>query len=566
MLSTVAGNLVTSCTATAFVVVKRRSSPRPRCRRACASPATTWSRFGFGKTERSNTTRRSNSCESNDSHLTTGCYSSTKITTSGGGGAATLVDPPPPSSRVHLVLHHGPGATNIVVRGTRGAIHRKSAVTCRCAAGGGDTSGSGDIDVGEVVNDDGNVQGTQRVKMPLPDDHEKRSTTKDLDDEESSTSSSSTSSKDDDDDDDYDDMTDDEALSILEEVMKIHMSPSAARGISKGFADLGVDTPAKMRSLIVRKSLGLIGMEMIAVFINAVATLGMIALFKGPLVQDFLARGYNVPLQWAVELTLFAIAGVFTVEAAAHATILFSFVTSELFFGTTNLEEFVNATRHLSAHSSIPTPSDGAGRGRAGKVVPGGGSVVGGGGEAKGSSLFVVSSVKDAAASLRAVRKLAKIRSAVEREIASLPSTEKMDSMQRLAALFELTRAEREDQFVPSAYDLDTEQAMRVAALFAEYDQNCDGIIDLEELNALLRDAAASASAAAATSGSVSESNDDYFDFSSFDDEEANLAIEVLDADGSGSVNLEEFVAWYKGGCPLVVNNKEEEDKNENEK
>jgi hypothetical protein len=27
---------------------------------------------------------------------------------------------------------------------------------------------------------------------------------------------------------------------------------------------------------------------------------------------------------------------------------------------------------------------------------------------------------------------------------------------------------------------------------------------------------------------------------------------EVLDADGSGAVNLEEFVAWFKGGCPLA--------------
>lgn len=29
------------------------------------------------------------------------------------------------------------------------------------------------------------------------------------------------------------------------------------------------------------------------------------------------------------------------------------------------------------------------------------------------------------------------------------------------------------------------------------------------------------------------------------------MAFEMLDADSSGSVNFEEFVAWYKGGCPV---------------
>lgn len=46
--------------------------------------------------------------------------------------------------------------------------------------------------------------------------------------------------------------------------------------------------------------------------------------------------------------------------------------------------------------------------------------------------------------------------------------------------------AQEEDGFSPSAFDLDTEQAMRIAALFAEYDRNSDGVINLEELDALL--------------------------------------------------------------------------------
>jgi acyl-CoA-binding protein len=38
--------------------------------------------------------------------------------------------------------------------------------------------------------------------------------------------------------------------------------------------------------------------------------------------------------------------------------------------------------------------------------------------------------------------------------VESLPSAKNMDSLQRLAALFELTRAEEEDSFSPAAYDM----------------------------------------------------------------------------------------------------------------
>ena len=49
--------------------------------------------------------------------------------------------------------------------------------------------------------------------------------------------------------------------------------------------------------------------------------------------------------------------GVFTVESAAHLTILFSFIASAFFFGTTNLDGFVDATNHLSSYSSMARSS-----------------------------------------------------------------------------------------------------------------------------------------------------------------------------------------------------------------
>jgi hypothetical protein len=36
-----------------------------------------------------------------------------------------------------------------------------------------------------------------------------------------------------------------------------------------------------------------------------------------------------------------------------------------------------------------------------------------------------------------------------------------------------------------------------------------------------------------------------------FADDEVKLAMKMLDSNGRGTVNLEEFTAWFTGGCPL---------------
>jgi hypothetical protein len=48
-----------------------------------------------------------------------------------------------------------------------------------------------------------------------------------------------------------DDMSDEEAIGIIEKTLHIHMSPTAARAISMGLLDIGVDTPAKLRRLVL---------------------------------------------------------------------------------------------------------------------------------------------------------------------------------------------------------------------------------------------------------------------------------------------------------------------------
>jgi len=40
-------------------------------------------------------------------------------------------------------------------------------------------------------------------------------------------------------------------LGIIEKTLEARMSPKAARAISKGFLDIGVDTPDKLRRLVL---------------------------------------------------------------------------------------------------------------------------------------------------------------------------------------------------------------------------------------------------------------------------------------------------------------------------
>ena len=91
---------------------------------------------------------------------------------------------------------------------------------------------------------------------------------------------------------------------------------------------------------------------------------------------------------------------------------------------------------------------------------------------------------------------------------------------------------------------------MRVASLFAQFDDDADGFVSRAEVAALLRSAADSASAEVLD---AMEWDPHAATFASDDDENdpGALAMAVLDADNDGRVSLEEFVAWWRGGCPV---------------
>ena len=348
-------------------------------------------------------------------------------------------------------------------------------------------------------------------------------------------------SEDDDDDVSEDDdvtpsMSDLEATRALETALGVHMDASAARVIARDFAALGVDTPAKLRRLIVGKSARLLLAQALAVFLNGLVAVSMFLLLKnansiflGSTVDavDAATRSGAVAPHGAVapwikpicEVLAFTVGGVFAVESFAHAIIFTTFLANAFVFGFTDLTSFVNAVRALSRDETF-------------SPIPG------------------VRVARDAISAIDATRRLASLRRCVDDAVAKTPETADMTGVQRLGALLELSIAENARGFEPSAFALSESEAMRVASVFAEFDDDADGFVDAAELAALLRSAADSASVEV-----LDAMEWDPYDatFASDDDEldPGATAMAALDADGDGRVSLEEFVAWWRGGCPL---------------
>ena len=348
-------------------------------------------------------------------------------------------------------------------------------------------------------------------------------------------------SDDDDDEKKKTSMSDVEATRALETVLGVHMNESAARVIARDFAALGVDTPAKLRRMIVGKSFRLILTQALAVLVNAVVALSMFlllknadAIFSGAFDVAAMNDGWFIAspkevgavARSIVEVTAFGVGGAFAVESFAHVVIFTTFLANAFFFGFTDLHAFVDAVQTLSGEKNREKQK------MALASVPG------------------VDAARDAAFAVDATRRLASLRACVDDAVRKTPETANMSGVQRLGALLELSVAETTYDFRPSDFALSESEAMRVASLFAQFDDDADGFVSRAEVAALLRSAADSASAEVLD---AMEWDPHAATFASDDDENdpGALAMAVLDADNDGRVSLEEFVAWWRGGCPV---------------
>jgi Ca2+-binding EF-hand superfamily protein len=343
----------------------------------------------------------------------------------------------------------------------------------------------------------------------------------------------------------------------IEEALRVHMNAPAARYVALEFASIGVDTPDKLRRVLLGRSLGVVGLELLSVALNSTVAFAMYLLFR-QIDAGVLFPGAAAPPVGAWETALrgvavvgpFALGGVFAVEAFAHSVILAAMVANAFWFGFENLDAFSDAINHLARTGETNRDAgfnvSGAGFERLGRRAYASGTVPG------------ATAARDAAAAVAVARKLASLRDVIRREVASVHLPE-MDGVERLAALLELSAAEREGGFEPAEYDMSEEDAMRVAAVFAEFDRDSDGVVDEEELASLLSElgkrqkrSAEGAEEGAEVKATRAEESVD------FEDERfARLAVDALDDDGDGAVSLEEFVRWYRGGCPLAERDEE---------
>jgi hypothetical protein len=343
--------------------------------------------------------------------------------------------------------------------------------------------------------------------------------------------------RDDDDDDEKTSMSDVEATRALETVLGVHMNESAARVIARDFAALGVDTPAKLRRMVVGKSFRLLLTQALAALVSAVVAFSMFLLLKNA--DAIFAGAFDVAamndgrlivspevgavIKSIVEVLAFCVGGAFAVEAFAQFVIFGTFLANALFLGFTDLHAFVDAVQTLSGEKDRKKIAS----------VPG------------------VDAARDAAFAVDATRRLASLRLCVDDAVRKTPETANMSGVERLGALLELSVAETVYDFRPSDFKLTESEAMRVASLFARFDDDADGFVSRAEVAALLRSAADSASAEV-----LAEMEWDPYEATfAFDDDDGDdpgaLAMAVLDADDDGRVSLEEFVAWWRGGCPL---------------
>lgn len=317
-------------------------------------------------------------------------------------------------------------------------------------------------------------------------------------------------------------------LTTLESVLGFHMNENAARLIATDFVALGIDTPKKVRSMIVNKSFRLLLIQLLAVLVNGALAYAMFTLFAN---ADIVTSNmFETPaslvttnfLQQSVKFLSFFVGGAFAIEAAAHFTIFGVFLINTFLFGFSDLRGFSDAVCHLSLLSKqtdTPTELESFFANELESLV----SVPG------------VSSAKRAVVSLAASKKLGNLRVAID-DALKKTETSGISNIERLAGIMELSVAEAELGFDPNEYNISEKDALVVASVFAEYDTNFDGFLTKIELTKMIRHL-------------LDNTHIEFlFDLEWEPDSESdwNNAFNGIDTNADGQVSLEEFIAWWR--------------------
>ena len=289
------------------------------------------------------------------------------------------------------------------------------------------------------------------------------------------------------------------AVTEMTRVLQTSLSPRAAAIIAKGFVDLGISDPRSLRQMVAKRSMGLIGIELLYFCFNAALASSLFAL---TVIVHY--SGYEIllptSLNYIAGFCVLIGASIFAVEAAAHAIIVGVYVYSTIRFETTNLSRFVQAVRRIGDDDHI-----------LGISPP-------------------FSSIQRASTLVHVVNILNSLRDALHSEAEVIEAHGKHKAtLHNLAAYFEYSNAQAKFGFKPEDYDMDTKEAMTLAALFSEWDADGTGTLHTSELRRLL----------------TSLGDQTVTDF------DVKTAMRILDENETGEVDFTEFVKWYKQGVKL---------------
>ena len=306
--------------------------------------------------------------------------------------------------------------------------------------------------------------------------------------------------------------SDAEAVKEMTRVLQTSLSPRAARLIAKGFVDLGIKEPGDLRAVVAKRSLGMIGIELVAAIFNVALCM---SLFSLAVIVHY--SGYEILLptflNYVAGFCVLVGAAIFAVEAAAHLIILGVYVYSTVRFETSNLKKFVSVVRRIGDEDHVV-----------------------------GGFTQPLSSLKRATTLVHVVNILTQLRDALHSE-AELIDLKHKGTLHNLAAYFEYSNAQSKYGFKPEDYGIEPKEAMSLAALFSEWDTDGSGTLSSTELKYLLN---------ALGHDTVNEM-------------EVNMAMRVLDKDETGEVNFSEFVRWYREGVILPMASKLESNANESD-
>lgn len=269
---------------------------------------------------------------------------------------------------------------------------------------------------------------------------------------------------------------------MLEQLQNTGMTPAKAKETLRIWAELGAKDPEQLRQLLSRRAAKPLNSLAIQTTLDFVAALG--GFYTGGLIGQADFTGSTV-----VSLVAYFFACYYFLQAASEVTALVAVWRASQRYST-------DTDVLLAAMQQLAGPTSG---------------------------LRVLDTVQLAVNTLKVIQAL----DSISGELKTLSSQLSKDTLSNLGAYLALQRAQEKYGFDPAAYGLTEKDAANIAAVFAEFDVNDDGRLELSELrtlcNKLDRD---------------------------LSDGELKEALRILDEGKTGFVQFADFVEWYQGRRP----------------